>query len=199
MKMKPTQMKSLANCSPLMYCWAKELASQFILQFVSQSQSNVYVGVTVKFCKLTINLKDPGIVPLFLCFLHSEGIVTKHRMDHLDPKVSVVSSATSKYFAPSDCSGTTEYMRKLIRATPSYRKKFPHYDMVFVRMGLAQLHLDLTASWWHSFASFSPSRSMTLVASLPLLSGFPMLAIHLMKTRECGWFRERRNVMAHLS
>jgi hypothetical protein len=155
MKMKPTQMGSLANCSPLVYHWAKELASQFILQFVSQSQSNIYVGVTVKFCKLAVNLKDPGIVPLFLHFLHSEGIVTKHQMDRLDPKVSVVSSATSKYFAPSDHSGTTGYMRELIRATSSYRKKFPRYDTVFVRTGLAPGPHGLAAAQLRLLFSFT--------------------------------------------
>ncbi len=59
--------------------------------------------------------------------------------------------------------------------------------------------LVLTASWLHSFTSFSPSLLQALAMRLPLLSGLPILAIHLMKTQGCGWLRERSETMAHLS
>jgi hypothetical protein len=56
--------------------------------------------------------------------------------------------------------------------------------------------LNLMASRWHSFASFSPSRSTAFATRLPLLSGFPISAIHPMKTQECGWLRERSEMVA---
>ena len=58
-------------------------------------------------------------------------------MDRTDPKALVVTTTTSMYFAPSNRSGTTGYTKELIHTMTSYRKKFPHYDTIFVRTGLA--------------------------------------------------------------
>ena len=60
------------------------------------------------------------------------------------------------------------------------------------------LHLDLTASRWHDFTSFSPSWSRTLAMTLPLFSGIPILVICPMKTQGCGWLKRRSEVMGCL-
>ena len=111
--------------------------------------------MTVKISELTVNLKEPGIVPLFLRFLYKESIITQHQMDHTDPKALVVTTATSMYFAPSDCSGTTGYTKELIHATTSYRKKFPYYDTIFVRMGLAPGPYSLSVAQLRVLFSFT--------------------------------------------
>ena len=90
-------------------------------------------------------------------------------MDRTDPKVLVVTTATSMYFVPSDCSGTTGYMKKLIHATTSYRKKFPRYDTIFVRMGLA------------------PRPHGLLVAQLCVLFSFTIKGVHH-KVALVEWF-----------
>ena len=97
-------------------------------------------------------------------------------MDHTDPKVLVVTTATSMYFAPSNCSGTTGYTKELIHATTSYRKKFPCYDTIFVKMELAPgphglsvaqlrvlfsftikgIHREVALVEWFSYVSDSP-------------------------------------------
>ena len=111
--------------------------------------------MTVKISKLTVNLKEPGIVPLFLHFLYKESIITQRQMDSTDPKVSVVTTATSMYFAPSNRSGTTGYTKELIHAMTSYRKKFPYYDTIFVRMGLAPGPHGLSMAQLHVLFSFT--------------------------------------------
>ena len=111
--------------------------------------------MTVKISELAVNLKEPGIVPLFLCFLYKESIITQHQMDHTDPRASVVTTATSMYFAPSNCSGTTGYTKELIHATTSYRKKFPCYDTIFVRMGLTPGPHSLSVAQLHILFSFT--------------------------------------------
>jgi hypothetical protein len=64
-----------------------------------------------KISELATNLKEPGIVALFLCFLCKECLVNKDLLNYghrcIDPNASVVSSAASIYFSPSDCNGTT--------------------------------------------------------------------------------------------
>ena len=111
--------------------------------------------MTVKISELAVNLKEPGIVPLFLHFLYKESIITQCQMDRTDPKASVVTTATSMYFAPSDRSGTTGYMKELIHATTSYRKKFPHYDTIFVRTGLAPGPYSLSVAQLRVLFSFT--------------------------------------------
>ena len=135
--------------------------------------------MTVKISELTVNLKEPRIIPLFLHFLYKESIITQRQMDHTDPKASVVTTATSMYFVPSDRSGTTGYTTELIHAMTSYRKKFPHYDTLFVRMGLAPGPHGLSVAQLHVL---SPLQSKAFIARLPLLSGSPMSTIHLTKT-----------------
>lgn len=76
-------------------------------------------------------------------------------MDHTDPKVSVVTTATSMYFAPSDHSGTTGYMKELIHTMTSYRKKFPHYNTIFVRIGLVPGPHSLSVAQLHVLFSFT--------------------------------------------
>ena len=111
--------------------------------------------MTVKISELAVNLKEPGIVPLFLRFLYKEFIITQRQMDRTDPKVSVVTTATSMYFVPSDCSGTTGYTKELIHAMTSYRKKFPHYDTIFVRTGLTPGPHGLSVAQLHVLFSFT--------------------------------------------
>jgi hypothetical protein len=82
------------------------------------------------------SLHDPGVVDLFHRFLCGQGLVDKFVRHRIDSKVSVVNSATSIYFAPSDRNGTTGH-KELMRATPSWRNISPRYDTVFVRTGLA--------------------------------------------------------------
>ena len=76
-------------------------------------------------------------------------------MDHTDPKTSVVTTATSMYFAPSDCSGTTGYTKELLHAMTSYRKKFPYYDTIFVRTGLAPGPYGLSVAQLRILFSFT--------------------------------------------
>ena len=111
--------------------------------------------MTARISKLAVNLKEPGIVPLFLHFLYKESIITQCQMDHTDPKASVVTIATSMYFAPSDCSGTIRYTKELIYATTSYRKKFPYYDTIFVRTELAPGPHGLSVAQLHVLFSFT--------------------------------------------
>ena len=47
-------------------------------------------------------------------------------------KISVYSSASSTFYAPSDLSGTGGMRREYIRATPTWRQEGPRYDCVFV-------------------------------------------------------------------
>jgi hypothetical protein len=47
-------------------------------------------------------------------------------------KVNVFHSATATFFAPSDPSGIRGMRRELIRSTPSWRRKGPRRDCVFV-------------------------------------------------------------------
>ena len=103
--------------------------------------SNVYVGLTDKLSTFAAGFNDPGIIDLFFRFLHGhrridQRLLNRHR-HHIDPKMSVVSSASSVYFAPSDRSGITGCKRELMRATPSWRKSSPRYDTILVRTGLA--------------------------------------------------------------
>ena len=115
-------------------------------------------------------------------------------MDRTDPKVSVVTTATSMYFAPSDRSGTTEDTKELIHAMTLGKSSL----IMTQYLSGWDSHLGLTTSQWHSFMSFSPLQSKAFVVRLPLLSGSPMSAIHLTKTQGCGWFRERNDRMARL-
>jgi len=63
--------------------------------------------------------RDPTIIPPSEC-LGYQG------------KISVYSSASSTFYAPSDPSGTGGMRREYIRATPTWRQEGPHYDCVFV-------------------------------------------------------------------
>ena len=46
--------------------------------------------------------------------------------------ISVYSSASSTFYAPSDLSGTGGMQHEYIRATPTWRQQGPRYDCVFV-------------------------------------------------------------------
>ncbi|KAJ8455013.1 hypothetical protein ONZ51_g12691 [Trametes cubensis] len=46
-------------------------------------------------------------------------------------------SAEAVFYAPSDISGTTGMRKEFIRATPSWRKKHPRYDCVFINRNSA--------------------------------------------------------------
>jgi len=115
----------------------------------------------------------------------------------MDPNVSVVSSAISLYFAPSDRSGITGCKRELIRATPSWRKGSYHYDAILVRTGLppgphglsvAQLHLlfsfifndirrEVALVKWFSYIGSSPDEEtgMWMVEKENRDDGFPLM------------------------
>ncbi len=102
--------------------------------------TNICTGMTVRLFELVNSLNDPKIIAHFHHFLGQQDLVNKDQMEysdhHKDPNVSVVSSATSTYFAPSNQCGITGVKRELMCATPSWRKNSPHYDTVLVRTGL---------------------------------------------------------------
>jgi hypothetical protein len=95
--------------------------------------------MTVRLSTFAASLNNPEISALFLDFLDRQHLLNENLLNlgHLmDPKVSVVRSATSIYFAPSDRSGITGSKRELMRATPSWRRADPRFDTILVRTGL---------------------------------------------------------------
>jgi hypothetical protein len=93
------------------------------------------LGAKVTLSVFAAGFNDPGLFDLFQHFLRGQGLVKKHRNHCVNPKVALVNSVTSIYFAPSDRRGTAGH-REIIRATPSWRNSSPRYDTVFVRTGL---------------------------------------------------------------
>src|SRR6266852_4486511 len=113
--------------------------------------------MTEKLSTLATNFNTPGISALFHVFLCREHLVNEDRLnldDLMEPKVSVVMSATSVYFAPSDCSGITGFKRELMRATPRWRGADPRFDMILVRMELEPGPHGLSVARFHVLFSF---------------------------------------------
>ncbi|KAG1876246.1 hypothetical protein F4604DRAFT_2006193 [Suillus subluteus] len=54
------------------------------------------------------------------------------RCPRFDGKIQVFNSASSTFYAPSDCSGIDGMHREHIRACPIWRNEAPRYDCVFV-------------------------------------------------------------------
>src|SRR6266436_7354307 len=102
---------------------AKRTHESIYLTLHLHNLTNICTGMTVRLFELVNSLNDPKIIAHFHHFLGQQDLVNKDQMEysdhHKDPNVSVVSSATSTYFAPSDWCGITGVKRELMRATPS--------------------------------------------------------------------------------
>ncbi len=138
---------------------AKRTCKSIYLTLCLHNLTNICIGMTVRLSELINGLNDLKIITHFHHFLGQQDLVNKDQLEysncHKDPNVSVVSSATSIYFAPSDQCGITEVKRELMCATPSWRKNSPHYDTVLVRMGLLPGPHGLLVAQLHFFFSFS--------------------------------------------
>jgi len=119
---------------------AKRTHKSIYLTLRLHNLTNICTGMTVRLSKLVNGLNDPKIIAHFHHFLGQQDLVNKDQLEysdrHKDPNVSVVSSVTSTYFAPSNWCGITGVKRELMHAMPSWRKNSPCYDTVLVRTGL---------------------------------------------------------------
>ncbi len=138
---------------------AKRTHKSIYLTLRLHNLTNICTGMTVRLSKLVNGLNDPEIVAHFHHFLGQQDLVNKDQLEysdrHKDPNMSVVGSATSTYFAPSDWCGITGVKRELMHTTPSWRKNSPCYDTVLVRTGLLPGPHGLSVAQLRFLFSFS--------------------------------------------
>ncbi|GBE78450.1 hypothetical protein SCP_0113390 [Sparassis crispa] len=101
---------------------------------------------------LAAEINQPELPALVRRFLynelhpHSDLHGSRISLDSCPPfneKIFVHYSAAATFYAPSDPSGIGGMRRKHIRATPSWRKKEPRFDCVFVNMDPAKNRLHV--------------------------------------------------------
>lgn len=66
---------------------------------------------------------------------HRPTAVSLDDCPQISPVLSVVRSARTRFFAPSDCSGVTGHKGERVQATPSWRKRAARYDTVLIKAG----------------------------------------------------------------
>ncbi|KAH7905240.1 hypothetical protein BJ138DRAFT_1138338 [Hygrophoropsis aurantiaca] len=92
---------------------------------------------------LAKELKEPQLPKHIRRFLHSQihpndprstSEIPLAECPRYEGKISIFHSAGATFYAPSDPSGIGGMRREHIRATPSWRKRHPRYDCVYVNM-----------------------------------------------------------------
>jgi hypothetical protein len=103
-------------------------------------------GLRIRISEIASDFSDTELHPLFRRYLYSEKNphdrrspedLPLKRCPSVDPRISVVSSATAVFFAPSDPSGATGHKREHLRATASWRNRASRYDTILVKTGVA--------------------------------------------------------------
>jgi len=107
----------------------------------SQSEGVLVVGYKIEIAELATSIDDHQLPDLFRRFLYDlqspgSSDVSIHACPQFHDKISVVSSASTVYFAPSDSTGMSGLRKERIHTSPSWRKRSARYDTVLIKNGL---------------------------------------------------------------
>ncbi|KAM6494803.1 hypothetical protein JOM56_009426 [Amanita muscaria] len=167
------------------------------------------IGYKTQISELAAHIDDFQLPELFRRFLYDlkypgSPIVSIHACPQFDDKISVTSSASTVYFAPSDPARMSGFRKDRIYATPSWRNHVARYDTVLVKNGfgpgpkglsVARLYLLFSFEFegvkhpaalvqWFTFVNGSPDEDvgMWIVERTTRADGSPLVGFILTKT-----------------
>jgi hypothetical protein len=138
--------EALNDLTPSIIKLARRTRKYVHLMLRNKTYPLTHSGLRVRISEIASSFNDTELHLLFQHYLygemnpndrHSPEDMPLERCPSVDPRISVVSSATAIFFAPSDPSGATGRKREHLRATASWRNRASRYDTVLVKTGVA--------------------------------------------------------------
>lgn len=138
--------EALDSLAPSVVKLARRTRKYVHLMLQNRTYSTTCPGLRIRISEIASNFNDTELHPLFRRYLYGEknpndrcspDDLPLERCPSVDPRISVVSSATAIFFAPSDPSGATGHKKERLRATTSWRNRTSRYDTVLVKTCVA--------------------------------------------------------------